>query len=126
MDSEERWERAEQFYEQNAFEVLSQELPVGVQSLITYIQDHFDLIRQRQEEEDCGGGSLYEYESQLVVAVSQLGEKFSYLVIRELLEGLFSDVFSIDRIVNVEAGEPVISPDHRREVNKVAGEMPAL
>lgn len=124
MDSEERWRRAESFYMSEALVVISSELPRGIHSLILYIQDHFDHIRQRQEEEGVGGGSLYEYESQLIISVSQLGEKFSYLVIKELLEGLFGDVLSADRIVEVGAGGYVIDTNNRGDIKRVVKQIP--
>lgn len=124
LDSEERWERARKYFNQDVLAILASDLPSGIQSLIVYIQDHFDHIMQRQEEEDVGGGSLYEYEAQLIISVSQLGEKFSYLIIKELLDGLFSGVLSVDRIAEVGAGDLVIDTNNRGEIKRVAKQIP--
>jgi hypothetical protein len=126
MDTEQRWQRYQEFYSDNVAEILSQEFPQGIVSFITYIQEHFDLIRQRQDEEHCGGGSLFEYEVLLIMAIVEIGEDFGYVFLRELLESLFDDIFNPERIIDIGPGEFVITDEQDAQIKEVIEEIKTL
>lgn len=58
LDAEKRWQRYQEFCEQNVIEILSRDLPEGIVSFILLIQEHFDEIRRVQDEEKVGGGRI--------------------------------------------------------------------
>lgn len=126
LDAEKRWQRYQEFCEQNVIEILSRDLPEGIVSFILLIQEHFDEIRQVQDEEKVGGGSLYEYEAWLIMAVAELSEECDYLVVRTLLEEILSTVFAPDRISQVEAGDPVFTDKHKKQIRKAVKHLKKL
>lgn len=122
LDSETRWQRPGRLYEQSLAEILAADLPAGIASMIESVQEQFAEIAQKQKQEQVGGGSLLEYEVLLLSALAKLGADFDYMNVRQILEGLFNDALSIDRIASVEAGEKVISSDQAQAI-KVAAKL---
>ncbi|MDH5533066.1 MAG: hypothetical protein OEX81_01425 [Candidatus Pacebacteria bacterium] len=125
-DSEYRWERYKEFYGDGVAKVMAKELPGGITALITVIQEHFDYIREEQDREHVGSDSLFDYESQLVMAVAELGEGFNYLLLRNILENLFDKALSADRIVAVSAGNPILNRQHKNQFKDTLKQISAL
>lgn len=73
-----------------------------------------------------GGGSLYEYEAWLIMAVVELSEECDYIVVRSLLEGILSTIFAPDRISQVGAGDPVFTNKHKREIRRAVKKLKKL
>lgn len=119
LSSEARWTRYESFYEQNVLAVLQTELPTGVVSLIEYVQNEFDFIAERQKEALVGGGPLHEYEAHLVLSLATLPENFNFLIVRQVLEILFSEALSAERIVAVGSGDEVMPKQYKTTISEV-------
>jgi hypothetical protein len=126
IDSEKRWQGYLDFCDSQFTDIFTRELPIGVQSLITVVQEHFDEIRQEQAKYQLDSDSLVGYEAQLVLVLAGLEEGFNFLVIREILEGLFDKVLSADRIVSIDAGGSILSKEQKIEFKKTLQQITEL
>lgn len=123
IDLEKRWQGYLDFCDSQVADILTRELPIGVQSLIAVVQEHFDEIRQEQDKYQFDSDPLLRYEAQLVMVLAALEEGFNFLIIREILEGLFDKVLSADRIVSVDADRPILNRKHEIEFNQVLKQL---